>query len=77
MRLLLGLLLGLALAAALPFIQAVLEALRISPKDDAYQHAFFLVVLVLLSILVLRPARRRRVVEPRYDEYEPVPLRKR
>jgi len=59
MRIAVGFLLGLSLTALLPHIQALLEAAHISPQDDSCLHAFALVSLVLLSMILVRRPRRR------------------
>jgi cytochrome c biogenesis factor len=76
MRILFGLLLGLVLAALLPVIQALLEALRVSPRDDSYFHAFAITVLVLLSMLVVRRPMARRRPEPSFELREPAANRR-
>jgi hypothetical protein len=69
---LLGIVLGIVLAVlALMVIPGILEGLGISPKADSSMHAFVLVVLIMLSIILLRqqpPSRSTRIIRPRTPE---------
>jgi hypothetical protein len=65
----LGILLGIALTVLVFGVLAgVLEGLGISPADYSDLHAFALVVLVMLSLILLRqsaPSRPNRIIRPR------------
>jgi hypothetical protein len=59
-------------ALAMP-LQAVLEWLRLSAKDQSFLHAIALIVIILLCILIFRrPVTPRRPVAPppRTDDEE-------
>lgn len=67
-----GVLLGLILFILLMPIQAFLEGMDLSRKDDSFGHAFALVALILLSIIVLRRApssggQHNRIIKPRQE----------
>jgi len=67
-----GIVLGLALFAALMPVQGVLEGLGLSKPDDSYIHAFALFALILLSVIALRRApsgagEHNRIIKPRRE----------
>ena len=60
-----GIILGLVFFGLIIPVQALLEATRLSPKDDSFFHAFALVALVLLWVLILKRVPRASVVRRR------------
>ncbi len=75
MRIALGIVLGLVLAALLPPLQALLEFLNISKRGGGdFLDAFAIVTLVLLSVIAVRSPGRRKLRE--YGYREPLSVRK-
>jgi len=60
-----GIILGLVFYGLMIPVQALLEATGLSPEDDSFFHAFALIALILLCVLIFKRVPRATKVRRR------------